>query len=359
MKTFFKKVDWPLFFGLALLLTSGLLILYSASYGTLATIERQIIHITLALILMLALTNVSPSSYCFWAPWFFIFCCILLTIVLLIGVIGKGAQRWINLGLIQFQPSELMKISVPMILAWYLRNKPLPPSWKQLPILLILIAIPTLLVAKQPDLGTALLIASSGFGVIFIAGINARILYLMILPLLIVIPLSWHFMHDYQRTRILTFLNPERDPLGAGYHIIQSKIAIGSGGIFGKGWLHGTQSYLQFLPEHTTDFIFSVCGEEFGLLGAVALLLLYFFIMMRCFVISLRATDNFSRLLSAGIGLTFFIAVFVNVAMVTGLLPVVGIPLPLISYGGTSLITLVSCFGILMAIHQKRKLPYE
>jgi len=352
----FLKVDWILFFGLLGLLSLGLAVLYSAGNGNLDLVIKQGVRICLALVLMLLLTRISPLIYCLWAPWFFIFCIVLLTTVLAIGVIGKGAQRWINLGLVQFQPSELMKLAVPMMLAWYLHDKQLPPSWFQLLVLVSIIAIPTLLVAKQPDLGTALLIAASGFSVIFISGISARLLQIMAIATCIIAPIAWHSLHDYQRTRVLTFLNPERDPLGAGYHIIQSKIAIGSGGFWGKGWLHGTQSHLLFLPEHTTDFIFSVWGEESGFFGSLLLLLLYFWILGRCVYISMQAQDTFSRLLSAGLALTFFIAFFINIAMVTGLVPVVGVPLPLISYGGTSLITLVVSFGLLMSIHTHRKL---
>ncbi len=352
----FFRVDKPLLIGLLSLVCIGLIILYSASNQNLVIIGKQAMRMIIAFSAMLMLAQISPSVYRAWAPWVFIFSFGLLLAVLILGVVGKGAQRWLNLGLLKFQPSELMKLSVPMMLAWYLHDKSLPPSFFDLFIALIIIAVPTLLVIKQPDLGTALLIVASGFSVILLSGVSGRWLLLGGLLMLIIAPLGWHFMHEYQKLRVLTFLNPERDPLGAGYHIIQSKIAIGAGGLFGKGWLHGTQSHLQFLPEHTTDFIFAVCGEEFGLFGGIVLLSLYLWIAARGLYISMKAQDTFSRLLSGGLSLSFFIAAFVNIGMVSGLLPVVGIPLPLISYGGTSLITLIAGFGILMSIQTHRKL---
>jgi rod shape determining protein RodA len=349
-------LDKPLLVGILSLIIIGLFILYSASNQSTDLLSKQLIRIVVALLIMFALAQVTPRTYRAWAPWIFIIGFALLVAVLLIGVIGKGAQRWLNMGFFQFQPSELMKLAVPLMLAWYLHDKPLPPSFFHLILLLGIVLVPTLLVVKQPDLGTALLIAISGLSVILLAGISLRLLLLGALLVLVIAPIGWHFMHDYQKLRVLTFLNPERDPLGAGYHIIQSKIAIGAGGILGKGWLRGTQSHLQFLPEHTTDFIFAVCGEEFGLLGSAVLLVLYFWITARGFYISMQAQDTFSRLLGGGLSLSFFIAALINMGMVTGLLPVVGVPLPLISYGGTSLITLIAAFGILMSIQTHRKL---
>ena len=349
-------IDKPLLAALLSLVIIGLFILYSASNQSMALISKQAIRMLFAFIVMILFAQIPPSVYRMWALWLFTISFLLLVAVLLIGVVGKGAQRWLNLWLFQFQPSELMKLSVPLMLAWYLHDKPLPPSFGHLLVLLGIVLIPTLFVVKQPDLGTALLIAISGFSVILLAGISARLLLLGSLLILVIAPIGWHFMHDYQKLRVLTFLNPERDPLGAGYHIIQSKIAIGAGGFFGKGWLQGTQSHLQFLPEHTTDFIFAVCGEEFGLVGSLVLLILYFWITARGFYISMKAQDTFSRLLGGGLSLSFFIAAFVNIGMVSGLLPVVGVPLPLISYGGTSLITLIAGFGILMSIQTHRKL---
>lgn len=352
----FFHVDKPLLIGLLSLVAMGLIILYSASNQSLLIITKQAMRMFIAFFVMLLLAQISPSVYRAWAPWIFIVSFTLLVGVLVIGVIGKGAQRWLNFGFFRFQPSELMKLSVPMMLAWYLNDKSLPPSFLNVLILLGIVAIPTLLVIKQPDLGTALLIVASGISVILLAGISGRWLLIGGLLALVIAPIGWHFMHEYQKLRVLTFLNPERDPLGAGYHIIQSKIAIGAGGVFGKGWLHGTQSHLQFLPEHTTDFIFAVCGEEFGLMGGIILLSLYLWIAARGLYISMKAQDTFSRLLGGGLSLSFFIAAFVNIGMVSGLLPVVGIPLPLISYGGTSLITLIAGFGILMSIQTHRKL---
>ena len=352
----FLHIDWPLFTGLLILVAIGLVILYSASNQSLDVINKQTIRICIAFLTMFLFAQIPPANYRTWAPWIFGAGVFLLFIVLAIGVIGKGAQRWLNLWLFQFQPSELMKIAIPMMLAWYLHEKPLPPSMNTLLMLLIIIGVPAVLIAKQPDLGTALLVSFAGFSVILLAGISGRWLMSFIALAAIGAPILWHFMHDYQRDRVLTFLNPEHDPLGAGYHIIQSKIAIGSGGIFGKGWLNGTQSHLQFLPEHATDFIFAVCGEEFGLIGSVILLCIYSFIAGRGLYISREAQDTFSRLLAGGISLTFFISAFINMGMVTGILPVVGLPLPLVSYGGTSLITLVASLGILMSIQTHRKL---
>jgi rod shape determining protein RodA len=355
VKTLFL-IDKPLIIALLSLVIIGLFILYSASNQNIELISKQAIRLLFAFSIMLVLAQVPPTVYRMWAPWIFSISFVLLVAVLLIGVVGKGAQRWLNLWLFQFQPSELMKLAVPLTLAWYLHYKSLPPSFGHLLVLLGIVLVPTLFVIKQPDLGTALLIAISGFSVILLAGISARLLILGSLLILVIAPIGWHFMHDYQKLRVLTFLNPERDPLGAGYHIIQSKIAIGAGGFLGKGWLQGTQSHLQFLPEHTTDFIFAVCGEEFGLLGSLILLILYFWITARGFYISMKAQDTFSRLLGGGLSLSFFISAFVNIGMVSGLLPVVGVPLPLISYGGTSLITLIAGFGILMSIQTHKKL---
>ena len=349
-------LDWPLLVGLFLLVCVGLIVLYSASNQSMAVIIRQVIRMVIAFFILWLFAQVPPSKYQAWAPGIFTVGIILLLAVLVMGVIGKGAQRWLNLWIFQFQPSEIMKLAVPMTMAWYLHDKSLPPSFSTLLIAGAIILFPAALVAKQPDLGTAIMIAAGGFGVLFLAGIRTRYLVALIALAAICAPIAWHFMHDYQQARVLTFLNPERDPLGSGYHIIQSKIAIGSGGIFGKGWLNGTQSHLSFLPEHSTDFIFAVGGEEFGLMGAIVLLTLYLFVIGRGLYISAQAQDTFSRLLAGGLSLAFFMAIFVNIGMVTGILPVVGIPLPLISYGGTSMVTLIASFGILMSIHTHRKL---
>jgi rod shape determining protein RodA len=306
---------------------------------------------------MLVIAQIHPKFLRLWAPWLFLGGIILLVLVLVMGETGKGAQRWLDVGIVRFQPSEIMKLAVPMMAAWYLHERPLPPTLREtLTVLLLLSMMPAALIARQPDLGTALLIAASGVLVILLAGMSMRLILAFGALALAAAPLLWMNMHAYQRQRVLTFLNPESDPLGSGYHIIQSKIAIGSGGVFGKGWLNGTQAQLEFLPERATDFIFAVLGEEFGLLGVVTLLVLYLLIIVRGLYIASQAQDTFGRLLSGSISLTFFVYVFVNTGMVTGLLPVVGVPLPLVSYGGTSMVTLMAGFGMLMSVHTHRKL---
>ena len=349
-------VDGPLLSALLLLCGLGLFVLYSADAQNAGRVENQLIRIGVAIAAMLVICQVPPNFLRMWSPWLFGFGVVLLLLVAFGGTQGKGAQRWLDLGVMRFQPSEIMKLAMPMLVAWYLHSRPLPPRLSELPVLAVFIALPAVLIARQPDLGTALLVASSGLFVIFLAGLSVRLILLFGVGALCGAPLLWHFMHDYQKARVLTFLNPERDPLGAGYHIIQSKIAIGSGGVFGKGWLNGTQARLEFLPERSTDFIFAVVGEEFGLLGLLVLLLLYLFIVARGIYIASQGQDTFSRLLAGGITLTFFVYVFVNAGMVTGLLPVVGVPLPLVSYGGTSMVTLMAGFGILMSIHTHRRL---
>lgn len=334
----------------------GLFILYSASNESIHVVEKQAVRFVLAFVGMFVLAQIPPNKYRIWAPWFFFISVVLLAAVLVLGHIDMGARRWLNLGLFRFQPSELMKIGLPMMLSWYFSEKALPPTKKQLLIAAVIIIVPALLIAKQPDLGTATLIVASGFCVILLAGISWRMIGSLAAIAIAAMPILWHFMHGYQKQRVLTFLNPERDPLGTGYHIIQSKIAIGSGGMFGKGWLHGTQSHLQFLPEHATDFIFAVCGEEFGLMGGLILLAIYLFIVARCLMIATQAQDTFTRLLAGSLGLTFFMSVFINMGMVTGILPVVGLPLPLVSYGGTSIVTVLAAFGIIMSIHTHRNL---
>jgi rod shape determining protein RodA len=285
----------------------------------------------------------------------YILSALLLAGVLVVGKISMGAQRWLDIGFIRFQPSELSKLSTPMMIAWYLSQHAPPPGFRQLALAGILIAIPTLLIAKQPDLGTAVLVASAGGAAVFLAGLPWTYLLGLVAAGGGLLPVVWHFMRGYQRDRVLTFLNPEADPLGRGYHIIQSKIAIGSGGLYGKGWLHGTQVHLEFLPESSTDFIFAVLAEEFGLLGCLGLLAAYLFILGRCLYIVVQAPDRYSRFLAGALTLTFFVYVFVNIGMVIGLLPVVGVPLPLVSYGGTSMVTLLAGFGMLMSIQTHRR----
>jgi len=267
-----------------------------------------------------------------------------------------GAQRWLDLGFVRFQPSEIMKLAVPMACAWYLHERPLPPDFKSVVVFSIALIVPTLLIAEQPDLGTALLVAAGGGLVILLAGLQLRYILGIGGLVMAAVPVAWHFMHDYQRQRVLTFLNPQTDPLGAGYHTIQSQIAIGSGGLFGKGYMNGSQAQLEFLPERSTDFIFAVVGEEWGFVGCMVLMVLYMMIIARGLYIATQSQDTFSRLMAGSLSLTFAVYAFVNSGMVSGLLPVVGVPLPLVSYGGTSLVTLMASFGILMSINSRRKL---
>ena len=350
-------IDFPLLVALLILSLTGILVLYSASGQDINAVSKQGIRLGVGFILMLFLAQLSPQTLRRWSLPLFIMTIILLVLVIFVGVEVKGAQRWLDLYLFRFQPSELMKLVAPMALAWFLAEAALPPRLVRLFFSLVLLAIPVVLVAIEPDLGTSLLIASSGFFVLFLAGLRWRILGgATLLMGLMAWPIWLNVLHDYQRRRVLTFLNPENDPLGSGYHIIQSKIAIGSGGLFGKGWLNGTQSQLDFLPERHTDFIFAVYSEEFGLMGAAMLILLYLFIIGRGMFIALQAQDTYSRLMAGSISLTFFVYIFVNIGMVSGLLPVVGVPLPLISYGGTSIVTLLAGFGILMSIHTHKKM---
>lgn len=357
-KSIFERlhIDFFLLFSLLILTALGLLVLYSASNGDTMLVLRQVARLVLAFVVMILVAQIPPAKMRQWGPWLYMVGLLLLTAVLIIGDIGKGAQRWLDIGLVRFQPSEIMKLAIPLFLAWYLTERELPPNFFDLIVCLLIIAPPVLMTAKQPDLGTALMLATTGAWVLFLAGMRWRIIILLLLAGAASIPALWFMMHSYQRQRVLTFLNPETDPLGTGYHIIQSKIAIGSGGIFGKGWLNGTQSHLNFLPEHATDFIFAVLGEELGLIGAIVLLSLILIIMARGLYITSQAQDTFSRLIAGSLILTFFLSIFINIGMVTGLLPVVGVPLPLFSYGGTSMVTLMACFGVLMSIHTHRRL---
>ena len=349
-------LDPPLLTALILLCGIGLIILYSATSQDPDQLRRQMIRLGLAFVVLFVLAQVPPDQLRRWSPWLFVVGVLMLVGVLVFGDVGKGARRWLDLGLFRFQPSELVKLTVPMMVAWYVAQTPLPPSWKRLVIASVLVALPVVLIAKQPDLGTALLVASAGVFVVFLAGMSWRLIGALVALGGALAPVAWYLMRPYQRQRVITFLDPESDPLGAGYHIIQSKIAIGSGGLYGKGWLNGTQSHLEFLPERTTDFIFAVLAEEFGLIGVVLLLALYLFIILRGLYIASQAQDAFTRLLSGSLILVFFVYLVVNTGMVTGILPVVGVPLPLVSYGGTSLVTIMASFGILMSIHTHRKL---
>lgn len=350
------KLDAQLLAGLVLICAFGLVVLWSASGNDSGLLTRQLIRLGVAFGVLLAVAQIPPKLLRLWSPWLFTAGLGLLLLVMVAGDLGKGAQRWLDLGVVRFQPSEVMKLAVPMMAAWYLHQRSLPPRFLELLVLLVLVLVPTFLIARQPDLGTALLVASSGLLVVLLGGLRLRLIVLLGALGASLAPLLWHFMHDYQRRRVMTFFNPESDPLGAGYHIIQSKIAIGSGGLFGKGWGNGTQAQLEFLPERSTDFIFAVLGEEFGLIGLALLMAGYLFLVGRGLYIALQAQDTYTRLLAGGISLTFFVYVFVNTGMVTGLLPVVGVPLPLISYGGTSMVTLMAGFGILMSINGHRNL---
>jgi len=350
-------LDGPLTGVLAIILCIGILVVYSASGQNLKMVEHHLMNIGIAVAALLALARLTSPQYLrMFAPIAYVVGVLLLVVVDISGHIGKGAQRWLDVGFMRFQPSEIMKLAVPMMCAWYMHERPLPPSARDLLVMGILIALPTAMIITQPDLGTALLIAASGLIVMLLAGLQIQLI-------LISIPLlggaawaGWHFIHDYQRQRILTFLNPENDRLGAGYHIIQSQIAIGSGGVFGKGYMNGSQAQLEFLPERSTDFIFAVIGEEFGLLGQLLVLSLYGIVIGRALYLAMQGQDTFARLTGGAIALSFFVYVFVNSGMVSGILPVVGVPLPMISYGGTSMVTLLAGFGILMSLHSHRKL---
>jgi rod shape determining protein RodA len=349
------NIDGPLLSALLVICTFGLFVLYSASGENYRLLVNQAVRLGVALIAMLIVAQLPPDFLRRWTPWGYLAGLLLLTLVLTKGDVGQGARRWLDVG-IRFQPSEAMKLAVPMMTAWFLHDRQIPPKIGHLVVIAALIAVPTIMIAKQPDLGTALLIAASGIIVIILAGMSFRLIFglgVLAIPGALVL---WHFMQDYQKQRVLTLLNPDSDPLGAGYNIIQSKIAIGSGGLFGKGWTNGSQAHLEFLPERHTDFIFAVLGEEFGLLGVMGLLALYMFVIGRGLYIAVQAHDTYSRLLAGSISLTFLVYVFVNTAMVTGIVPVVGVPLPLVSFGGTSMVTLMVGFGILMSIHSHRKL---
>lgn len=347
-------VDWPLLGMLLAVIAFGMLILYSASNQNMGMVLRQLMRLCFAIGIMMLFAMVPPHKYKIWTPWIYFFGLGLLIAVMLMGKIGKGAQRWLDLGLFRFQPSEIMKLAVPMMAAWYFDRKPIPIELKSLLTAALIIFFPALLIAKQPDLGTAIMVVCAGLSVIFLAGISVRIIVVLASLIGLSAPLLWHVMHDYQRQRIYTLLNPEQDPLGSGYHIIQSKIAIGSGGTFGKGWLAGSQSHLNFLPEHATDFIFAVSGEEFGFMGSIILIALFILVSLRSLHIAKNAQTSFTRLLGASLAMTFFLSAFVNIGMVMGILPVVGIPLPLVSYGGTAMVTFLASFGILMSISSHR-----
>lgn len=348
----------PVLVGLLLvLMISGLVVLYSASGQRIDVVYAQSIRFVVALVGMLVIAQFSPTTFLRWAPAAYLVGVIMLLAVEFFGDMGMGAQRWLVIpGVIRFQPSEMMKLAVPLMVAAYLNRCQLPPRLRDIVVCAIIIGIPVVLIATQPDLGTSLLVASAAVIVVLLAGLSWRLIAFAAALLASALPFLWMNLHDYQRQRVLTFLNPDFDPLGSGWNIIQSTTAIGSGGVWGKGWLQGTQSQLEFLPERHTDFIIAVLGEEFGLVGMLLILTLYFLIVSRGLWLAGASQDTFGRLVAGSIILTFFIYVFVNVGMVSGLLPVVGVPLPLVSYGGTSSVTLLAGFGILMSIHAHRRL---
>jgi rod shape determining protein RodA len=348
--------DVPLLVIVLAIVTLGLVVLYSAGGAEMGIVARQGMRFAAGLAAFLVLAQIPPHYLRIITPWVYLLGIGLLLVVAVEGQIGKGAQRWLDLGFVTFQPSELLKLSVPMMCAWFMHERRLPPTFAHLMVMGLIVLTPALLIAEQPDLGTALLVVAGGVLTILLAGISVRVMLAFGALGLATVPVVWAYMRDYQKARVFTFLNPESDPLGTGYNIIQSKIAIGSGGMFGKGWLNGTQSHLEFLPERSTDFIFAVMAEEFGLLGLCLLLVLYLALVGRGLYIAVAAQDTFSRLLAGALSLTFFVYVFVNAGMVSGLLPIVGVPLPLVSAGGTAMVTLLAGFGMLASIHGHRKL---
>lgn len=348
-------LDLGLLLGLIAITGYGMLVLYSASGANEVMFRNRIIQVVLGFTVLLVMAQLPPKFYQRIAPYLYLIGFILLILVDAIGTTSKGAQRWLDLGIIRFQPSEIVKLAVPLMVAVYLGNRPLPPKLSETFIAIAMILLPTLLVAIQPDLGTAILVTASGLFVVFLAGMSWWLIFAALVGLAGFIPIMWlYLMHDYQRTRVLTLLDPEKDPLGAGYHILQSKIAIGSGGIWGKGWMQGTQSQLEFLPEPHTDFIFAVMSEEHGMVGFGILIAIYLFIIIRGLMIAVNAQTSFGRILAGATTLIFFVYLFVNIGMVSGILPVVGVPLPLFSYGGTSYVAIMASFGLVMSIHTHR-----
>ena len=348
-------LDPLLLMGVLMLSALGLVALYSAGGRDADLVLRQAIRLALGFGIMLALAQIAPKRFHYWAPLLYLIGVALLCIVLAFGETAQGAQRWLRVGPVNFQPSELVKLTVPLMIAWFVSGEESPPRFWRIAVAGFLTILPVTLVMQQPDLGTALLIVVSGLSVLFLSGMGWRLITALVGLAAVCAPVLWHFvMHDYQRQRVLTLIDPQRDPLGTGYHIIQSTIAIGSGGMYGKGWFNGTQSKLDFLPERSTDFIFAVISEEFGLIGILILLSIYLFVVYRGLYIATQARSMFGKLVAGALVLTFFIYVFVNIGMVSGILPVVGLPLPLVSYGGTSMVTLMAGFGIVMSIHTHR-----
>lgn len=348
------RLDPVLLILLVVIMGFGLLVLYSASGQDMAMVKRQAVRLGFGLLVMLGISQVPPRILRIWTPWLYAAGIALLLATWILGE-GRGTQRWLDLGVLRFQPSEIMKLAVPMMVAWYLHHRVLPPAWKSVLVTLGILAVPAFLIARQPDLGTALLVAASGIFTLYLAGLRWRVLFGFVGLATAAAPVLWLVMKEYQRNRVRTFLNPEADPLGHGWNIIQSKVAVGSGGLTGKGWLNGTQSNLEFIPERHTDFILAVLSEEFGLVGVTLLLIAYMLLIGRGLYIASVARYTASRLLAGALSLTLFVYVLVNGAMVAGILPVVGVPLPLISYGGTSAVTLLAGFGMMMSIYGHRK----
>ncbi len=349
-------LDKTLFYALLAMAAISLFVVYSASARDMDATLGHLLRMLLGFIVLLAVAQIRPEILERWSPYIFIAGMLLLIAVLGLGVIGKGAQRWLNLGFLKFQPAELMKLAVPMMLAWYLARKNLPPSLLRLAAAFLMMAVPAFMIIKQPDLGTALLVFGAGTFVLFLGGMRWRVILALLAIVAVAAPFAWNHLHDYQRQRIFTLFDPEADPLGTGYHTIQSMIAVGSGGIYGKGWLNSSQAHLDYLPESSTDFIFAVFAEEFGLIGSLLLVLIYTLIVARGMLIAYLAKDSYTRLLAGSLSLTFFLYFFVNMGMVTGILPIVGIPLPMMSYGGSSIVTVMAAFGILMSIQTHRKI---
>src|SRR3982751_3234551 len=334
----------------------GLLALFSASYENPGRVTSQVMNLGVALVAMWLVAQVAPQTMMRFAVPAYLIGLAFLVAVALFGDVVNGARRWLHVGVTRFQPSEMMKLALPLMLAWYFHKHETTLRLHNFFIASLLLIVPLGLIARQPDLGTAALVGAAGFYVIFFAGLSWKVLGTLGAIGMAALPLGWGFLHDYQRKRVLTLLDPSQDPLGAGYHIIQSTIAVGSGGLSGKGWLNGTQAHLEFIPERHTDFIFAVFSEEFGLIGNIVLLTLYTLLIARGLMIAANAATVFARLLAAAIALMYFTYACVNMGMVSGILPVVGVPLPFLSYGGTALLTLFIGAGILMSVHRQRKL---
>ncbi len=350
-------LDGPLTGLLLALLAISVAVVYSASGENTTRAITHVVNIGTALAAMLLISHVPPQRLMQFALPAYVLGILLLLAVALFGIVVNGSRRWLDLGFMRVQPSELMRLAAPMMLAWYLQYKQETLNWRNFLVAFALLAIPLAFIARQPDLGTTLLIAASGFFVLFLGGLPWKVIIGCAVAVGASLPLAWtYLLQDYQRQRVMTLIDPTSDPLGAGYHIIQSTIAVGSGGVAGKGWMAGTQTHLDFLPERSTDFIFAVYSEEFGLIGNLFLLLLYGAIIWRGLWLASGATSLFGRLLAGAIVLTFFTYAFVNMGMVSGILPVVGVPLPLVSYGGTSLVTVLLGFGIVMSLASHKKL---